>query len=64
MFTRVGYLHLLLFIYIDDNPRRGTAESLIPGVGHMHCPKNKADFREYMRESPLEGTFSSNLWKW
>ncbi len=31
---------------------------------HVHCPKNKADFRENKGGSPLEGKFSSNPWKW
>ncbi len=29
----------------------------------VHCPKNKADFRENKGGSPLEGKFSSNPWK-
>jgi hypothetical protein len=32
-------------------------------IQQVHCPKNKADFRENKRGSPLEGTFSSNPWK-
>ncbi len=30
----------------------------------LHCPKNKADFRENKGGSPLEGKFSCNPWKW
>jgi hypothetical protein len=30
---------------------------------NIHCPKNKADFRENRRGSPLEEKFSSNPWK-
>jgi hypothetical protein len=29
----------------------------------LHCPKNKADFRENKGGIPLEGKFSSNPWK-
>ncbi len=29
------------------------------GGNGLHCPKNKADFRENKGESPLEGKFSS-----
>ncbi len=30
----------------------------------LHCPNNKAEFRENKGRSTLEGKFSSNPWKW
>ncbi len=59
-------LHLALvaspIAYVHPPVETGVVLNVI-GL-RVHCPKNKADFREYKGGILLEGKFSSNPWKY